>query len=174
MSNFIDAFNFMMSNEDMERQYKVVPDSPPGAWAISGINSDAYPHQYATIAAIPQAKRGPAIEQFYQTEFWNTWLEQLVSDNLAERVFDSAVNMGPGSAVRLLQVSVNSLQNNALHVDGGWGPNTVLFANQLSIPDDCNIVSAFKNVRREHYQHIVTNNPANGKYLAGWLARATK
>ena len=174
MSSFSNAYQFMISNEDSLHEYKIVSDAPPGAHAISGINSATYPTQYAAIAAISQANRGPAIQQFYQTEFWNKWLEQLVSDNLAARVFDAAVNMGPGSAVRLLQVSVNSLQNNALHVDGGWGPNTVLHSNQLSIPDDCNIVAAFKDARIQHYQHIVTNNPANGKYLAGWIARANK
>ena len=174
MSDFITAYNFMMDNEDMGRKYALVPDAPPGAHAISGINSAAYPQQFAAIAAMVQEERGPTVQQFYETHFWNQWMEHLNSNNLAMRVFDSAVNMGPGTAVKLLQVSVNSLQNNSLIVDGGWGPNTVKQANQVSAPSDTNIVMAFKHARSEHYQHIVANNPSNGKYLAAWLARANK
>ena len=174
MSSFSNAYQFMMSNEDSLHEYKIVPDAPPGAHAISGINSAAYPTQYEAIAKIAQSNRGPAIQQFYKTEFWTIWLENLTSDNLAMRVFDSAVNMGPGTAVKLLQVAINSLQNNALIVDGGWGPNTLNHANQLSVPDDSNIVAAFKHARIEHYQSIVSHNPSSGKYLASWSARAGK
>ena len=43
MSIWTTAYNWMLDNEDAEREYKVVPDAPPGAFAISGINSAAFP-----------------------------------------------------------------------------------------------------------------------------------
>jgi lysozyme family protein len=169
---FQDAFNFMMENEDATRAYKTVPDAPPGAMAISGINSFAFPNQFKVINAVAQAERGPAIEQFYQIIFWNKWFDALTSIDLASRVFDAAVNMGPVEAVKLLQKAVNSIVPNTLIDDGEWGPNTVKQANNIS--SAINVVNAFKNTRAQHYKDIVAKNPADEKYLNNWLARAMK
>jgi len=168
---FQDAFEFMMSNEDSAHQYKTVEDSPIGSFAISGINSHAFPNQFNVINAVAQDERGPAVKQFYQITFWNKWLEQLTSVDLSSRVFDAAVNMGPGMSVKLLQMAVNSIVPNALVVDGNWGPNTVTQANNISSET---IVNAFRNVRSQHYKDIVAKNPADEIYLKGWLARAEK
>jgi lysozyme family protein len=171
---FVDAYNFMMDNEDYPRQYKTVPDAPPGAFAISGINSASFPTQFNTINAIPQAQRGPAIQNFYQTIFWNTWLDQLTSVELAKRVFDSAVNMSTHTSVTMLQTAINSIVPNAVTVDGGWGHETLTHANSIPATGPINIVDAFRGVRTQHYKDIVAKNPADQKYLNGWLARASK
>ena len=119
MADFQVCYNWMMDNEDQGRQYKTVPDAPPGAFAISGINSSAFPTQFAKINALTLDQRGAVVEQFYQDTFWNKWFDQIASDELAERVFDSAVNMGPGTAVKLLQTAAGC------PADGVWGPQTV-------------------------------------------------
>ena len=72
MASFDIAFDWMIVNEDANLQYASVPDV--GGQAISGINSNSFPEQFAAIAAIPQAQRGPAVRQFYLSEFWNAWL----------------------------------------------------------------------------------------------------
>ena len=56
MASFEVAFNWMMDNEDASRAYKTVPDT--GGMAISGINSAAYPSDFARINAIQQGLRG--------------------------------------------------------------------------------------------------------------------
>ena len=123
------AWIFLWSNEDAQRACAIVHDPTkdyPAAQACSGINSAFYPTQFAAIAALPQSQRAPAVEEFYQKEFWNKWFQQLASDDVAMRVFDMAVNGGPGTAVKLLQHAVNSFHaGNPLTVDGGWGPITV-------------------------------------------------
>ena len=170
MAVFQIAYNWMMDNEDARRAYAQVPDAPPGAFAISGINSAAFPIDFADIKVIPQVQRGPAVQRFYQAHFWNTWFAQLFSDDLAKRVFDAAVNMGEGTAVKVLQTAINAL-GGALTVDGGWGPATLAAANAAN-PGA--LVAAFINAREEHYREIVQNNPADAKYLPNWLARAGK
>jgi len=166
-----------MDNEDRGRQYKMVPDAPPGAFAISGINSVAYPSQFAAINTIPQPQRGSAVQSFYQTEFWNTWFTQLLSDDLAKRVFDSAVNMGPGTAVKLLQQAINEIVTTPIVVDGGWGPNTVASANSC-VP--IALIGRLQQARLAHYQAIVDRNPADAQYLGTaehpgpWWTRATQ
>ena len=170
MADFFIAYNWMMDNEDEARACAIVPDAPPGAHAISGINSAAYPSEYATIAAILQNQRQMSVQQFYQDHFWNQWYARLNYDDVAKRVFDAAVNMGPGTAVKLLQQACGSA------VDGAWGPITVSVANSFASPV---LVVAFQKTRLGHYQDIVANNPSLARYLGTaehpgpWWIRAT-
>ena len=175
MSSFETAYNWLMDNEDARRAYATEPDYPPGAHAISGINSAAYPEEFSAINALPQSQRGPAVEQFYQKNFWNKWYEQLDTDDVANRVFDSAVNQGPGTAVKLLQTAINVVNEEwggaEVAVDGGLGPQTVQVANACN---PATLVNAFQRMRVAKYQASADANPALRPYLAGWIARALK
>lgn len=169
MANFQTALAFTLKFEDPTHEYATTPDAPPGAYAIAGVNSAAWPQDFATINALGPDYRPAAVAQFYQEEFWNTWLEQLTSDEVAKRVFDAGVNMGIGTSVKLLQDAINASNPTQLTVDGGWGPHTLAAANGC---DETELVGQFKAVRCQHYNDIVAANPVNQKYLNGWLARA--
>jgi len=177
MADWNTAYNWMMDNEDPERACAQVSDAPPAGvpgpcYAISGINSGAFPAQFDAIAALAQGDRETAVQSFYQNHFWNPFIEMLESDELCKRVFDFAVNAGPGTSTRCLQQAVNSLgPDNAIAEDGGWGPATVAATNAAD-PDA--LVAAFKAKRLAHYQAIVNANPADARYLAVWSARAQK
>jgi hypothetical protein len=175
MADYLTAFQWMMLSEDSQLQCAVVPDSTPAGatgpcYAISGINSGSFPQDFSAIEALPQGSRLAAVQQFYQKQFWNSWFEQLVSDDVAKRVFDFSVNGGPGTAVKTLQRAVNALGGN-LTVDGGWGPNTLAAANGA---DQTALTQAFINARVAYYQQIAAENPSDAQYLAGWTARAQK
>jgi lysozyme family protein len=177
MSSFDVAFQFLMDNEDAARAYAVVPDAPPGAHAISGINSAAFPGEFEAIAALAQNERALAVEQFYERNFWKVWYAQLTSDEVAKRVFDAAVNAGSVAAVKCLQEAVNfdceyhMCPHAQILVDGCWGPVTVEAANNC---DPVDLVSAFQQARVAHYKAIVAANPADAVYLAAWAARAER
>jgi lysozyme family protein len=173
VADFNVAFQWAMQFEDPMRACSQVPDAAPAGvagpcYAISGINSGAWPAQFAAIAALPEGQRAAAVEAFYQAQFWNRWLAQLTSDDVAKRVFDFGVNAGSGTSVKALQQSVNAL-GGGLAVDGGWGPLTVASANSA---DPSGLVRAFIAARVAHYQAIAAANPADAVYLNGWLARA--
>ena len=172
MADLTTCYLWMLENEDPTHAYAVVPDAPPGAHAISGINSAAFPSQFEAIEALPQNQRGPAVWSFYVDQFWNSWFAQLVSDEVAKRVYDASVNMGPGTAVYLLQQAVNdSSPATVLNEDSQWGPKTVGAANAC---DPVALVAAFKSARVFHYECIVKANPQEEKYLAAWITRAEK
>ena len=177
MANWNIAYNWMMDNEDPQRACAQVSDACPGevagpCFAISGINSGAWPAEFAAIAAANQASREPLVLKFYQKHFWNHWLAQLNSDELSKRVFDFAVNGGSSTAVRCLQQAVNSFTlNDPLKIDGEWGPKTVAASNACNA---LTLVAAFRQQRVTFYQAIVAANPAKAKYLAAWIARAQK
>ena len=188
-----------MNNEDRARACAIVPDpvSPKltagmtdaqkqaeidkakGAHAISGINSYYYPADFARIAAAPQEERPPLVKAFYKFVFWNRWFDSLNSDEVAKRVLDASVNMGPGTGVKLLQRAVNSSVNPGaprIAEDGGWGPATLQAANSIL---DSYLVIEFKRVRLGYYQDIVQKHPDEAKYLGtqdkpgAWWIRAT-
>jgi lysozyme family protein len=162
MSDFATSLAWVLNFEDPMHQYATVPDAPPGAFAIAGVNSAAWPKDFATINALVPEWRAGAVAQFYREEFWNQWLEQIISDDVAKRVFDASVNMGSRVAVRLLQQSAGCA------VDGEWGPITVETVNASPVM----LVDNFIVNRCQHYRDIVAKNPADQKYLTGWLARA--
>lgn len=176
MADWNIAYNWMMDNEDYPRACKEVPDAgPAGApcYAISGINSAAWPTQFAAIAALAQDQRETAVQQFYHDNIWDSWFPQVASDEVCKRVFDYAVNANRNQAVKCLQQAVNSLNANGtqLKEDGGWGPMTLAAVNAAD-PDA--LVTAFKAKRLAHYQAIVAANPARAQYLNAWTARAEK
>lgn len=179
MADWNTAYNWMMNNEDAARACAQVADACPKGvagpcFAISGINSGAWPAEFAAIAAADQAGREPLVQQFYENHFWNKWYAQLNSDELCKRVFDFAVNAGSGKAVRCLQQAVNSLLapgESPLAEDGGWGAKTLGAANAA---DPVALVSAFQDTRVAYYQAIVAASPAKAIYLHAWIARARK
>ena len=172
MANWKVSFDWMMDSEDPARAYAVVPDAPPGAFAVSGINSAAFPGEFEAIAALAQNERALAVEQFYERNFWNQWFAQIDSDEVAKRVFDMAVNGGAGTSTRLLQQAVNSFHvGNPLETDGEWGPATVAAVNAVN---PLTLVAAFQQTRCAYYECIVAKNPADARYLDGWLARAKR
>ena len=158
MASFDVCFDWTMGFEDPERECLTIPDAPPGVFAISGINSHAFPTDFATINSIARAQRFPSVKRFYQVHFWNSYFAQLASDEVAKRVFDAAVNMGPGIAVRLLQEAIPT------QVDCAWGIITLGAANNC---DEAVLVKAFRTVRADYYRKI-----GNPKYIAGWPKRA--
>lgn len=173
MADFTVAFQWAMQFEDPSMACAQVPDAAPAGvegqcYAISGINSGAWPEQFASIAELPQANRSDAVASFYQAKFWNTWLAQLASDDLAKRVFDFGVNAGAGTSVKTLQQAVNAL-GGKLTTDGGWGPVTLAAVNAV---DAAALVEAFIRARVAHYEAIAAANPADAVYLKGWLKRA--
>lgn len=178
MADWNTAYNWMMDNEDYPRACAQVPDSAPlgvqgPCYAISGINSGSYPTQFAAIAAVAQDLREPLVQQFYQDHFWNNWYAQVQSDDLGKRVFDFAVNGGPGTAVKCLQQAVNSLPGNGVRIleDGGWGPQTLAAVNAA---DPVALVAAFKAQRVAYYTALANARPADQQYLRGWTIRAEK
>ena len=179
MANWNTAYNWMMDSQDPLRACEELPDACPGGvagpcFSISGINSGAWPTEFAAIAALPQEQRGPLVQQFYENHFWNKWYVQLVSDEVCKRVFDFAVNGGSGASVRCLQQALNSLAGSGwaqLVDDGDWGPLTVDAANST---DPAELAPAFQAQRVAHYQAIAAVDPDKVRYLSAWIERAQK
>ena len=171
LSQFPPAFDYIMQFEDPEKYCAEVPDAPAGARAISGINSAAWPLDFDKIAALPQSDRLPAVQAFYEANFWTPLLlGGLESQDVANRVLDEAVNAGPHVGAILLQDAINCCgQTPPLAPDGEIGPLTLDAANAL---DSDRLVAAYRVQRVARYNQRVARNPQDAIYLKTWLKRA--
>jgi lysozyme family protein len=181
MANWDVCFSWLMDSEDPNRAYATVKDSCPKGikgpcFAISGVNSGAWPAWFAAIDSAPYKEdRARMVERFYQNNFWNQWYAQLDSDDVAKRVFDMSVNGGKKTGVKLLQRACNCLSIGGLIIDedGQWGPKTLDAVNS-TYGQRGTVVDSFKNVREDYYEDLAAKNPAKAQDLKGWLARAKR
>lgn len=175
MADWDVAFRWMMRYEDPEFLYEKEPDDPDefetdeqgkkirvGAYAISGVNSAAYPVQFARINAIRQDLRGPAVSNFYRLMFWNKWYDQIVSNEVAKRTFSTSVNVGPETGVMILQRAVNAIGGAQIDDDGHWGPITVTAVNNQN---EASLVSSLQAQILGYYKSVADEHPAKAKYL---------
>lgn len=169
------CIEFALMHEDRLGLHQIVPDLPghwttqngikvwSGAHAVSGVNSASYPKQFAAIAALPQAERGPAVLDFYDTYEWDAGYAAIVSNEPAKRVFDMGVNSGERNAVRTLQIATTKLSVATLDLDGLWGPITLAAVNAC---DPMALVVAFQQSRVAFLKHWCANNPALPQLIA--------
>lgn len=105
----------------------------------------------------------------YKCNWWDAYHYGLIKDQtVAAKVLDMSVNLGPPRAHRLVQQALVSC-GNPVAVDGVLGPASIKAINSTS-------PSAFIHVlcllQREFYLKIVANDPAQEKFLNGWLRRS--
>ena len=102
--------------------------------------------------------------QLYRQFFWNLVHGNDFADQaVATKLFDMAVNMGPGRSIVLIQKAV------LVPADGLFGPKTFATINGFASP------LLFANLEEflgDFYRGIVASRPASAKFLEGWLVRA--
>lgn len=130
----------------------------PGGATKYGISQRIFPD--LDIAGLTEA-RARAI---YHSTYWTApGIYRLTDDELAARVFDLAVNIGQGRAIRVLQRACNWFGPD-LRTDGFIGPLTANFCNNWRHP--AALLAAVKAEAALYYRAL--NRP---DYLAGWLNR---
>ena len=98
---------------------------------------------------------------------------------IACEMFDTAINMGPGQAVKFLQEALNFLnKDERLHkdiaVDGGYGPNTEKCMNHFLRAHSNNekyLLKLLNGLQCEKYINIMRNDSTQEEFVKGWLNR---
>jgi len=108
--------------------------------------------------------------RIYKKNYWDPLrLNEINSEALRLLVFDTGVNMGPGTAVRKLQKTYNLLASNDITVDGIIGPQTIGACNSYRDPDIFNFT--YLVMRGERYFNIVRRNKSQRSFILGWMRR---
>jgi lysozyme family protein len=111
--------------------------------------------------------------EIYRKYFWDRYnIGSIRDQDLANKVFDLTVNMGPGGsthdgALTLLQRAVNDCGGN-LVVDGHIGPKSIAAINAL---DPARLLAAYRKRAESRYQEIAQANSNLAGNLTGWLSR---
>lgn len=120
----------------------------------------------------------PLVEEFYQINFWSaSGAEAIRYYPLAYELFDTAVNMGVSTAVRLLQDALNLLNKNEqlyhnLKPDGAFGLRTQGAIGMLLKYDDPSLLlKLFLILKGGRYVDIMRSNESQEVFARGWLRR---
>lgn len=128
---YIRAVNFTL-DPTIEGAGKVSTDkSDPGNWTGGAVGKGDFKGTKWGISAaqypqldIPSLTRESAVAIYYR-DFWCQIRGDQLPPRVAMCVFDSAVNQGPGTAVKLLQAALR------IPTDGEMGPQTIAAARSM-------------------------------------------
>lgn len=106
------------------------------------------------------------VVMFYLNTFWH--YDDIQDQDIADKIFDLAVNIGQVHAIKILQLALNQVSNAALTVEGNFGKRTLAAVN-ASPKGSLLPVVRFKAA--EYHTQIAQSHPQDEKFLKGWLAR---
>ena len=156
--NFDHAIKETLENEG---GYVNDPDDPGGETKF-GISKRSYPD-----LDIKNLTLDDAID-IYQKDFWEKpGYDQIIPKKVAAKVFDLAVNMGPGRAGKLLQQAINETATEKLKVDGVVGLRTARAVNNDFLPEY--LLARLQLLALGYYVRL-----RKPKYLAGWVKRTLR
>lgn len=119
----------------------------------------------ADIAALTEDEAA----DIYLRAYWDKYgYGQIVDPRVACKVFDLAVNMGPGQAHRLAQRAIRAAWFPVTE-DGVFGARTLSSVNAAR--GDV-LLAALKSEAAGFYRWLASAKPPLGKFLDGWLTRA--
>ena len=117
---------------------------------------------------------------FYKANYWDRfWGDHIISQAIANELFDTAVNMGVTRSVKFLQLGLNLLNRNQLNYpdiveDGKFGRATMNALNSYSYMDDESYLLKILNILQGmHYINYMKKSPTQEKYARGWLSRVS-
>ena len=111
----------------------------------------------------------------YKAKYWDAVNADKMPIELASEVVDTAVNMGIGSAGKLLQRALNALNNQGkifpdIAVDGGIGNGTITALNKyLKARDITVLLKALNCLQGALYIELCEKNEKNESFLYGWI-----
>lgn len=143
------------------------------------IKVDKYKTAYGLAKAIPLMNADAEIKSLakaiYKTSYWDVnKLDQIKDNAIAAEIFDTGVNMGVGTAAKILQEGLN-LTNNAgklypnIVVDGAIGPKTLELVNKhtrLKL-----LLNTINLLQGERYLNIMRKNESQEEFWASWCSR---
>jgi lysozyme family protein len=158
--NFGDALQFVLRWEGGFSDNK----ADPGGRTMRGVTQATYDAWRKANGLPRQDVRGISDEEIGTIYRRNYWMRARC-ENLRVKLdlvqFDTAVNMGPNRAVKILQRSVGATE------DGAFGPATQAACDDCAMPDT---VTQYCDIREGIYRRLA-QRPGQYVFLRGWLNR---
>ncbi len=120
------------------------------------------------------------VREIYKNKYWNPFCgDEILSQAVANEMFDTGINMGVGRAVKFLQRSLSLLNRNQklypdLTDDGAFGRKTLGSLRIYLAQDSDTVLLTMMNVMQgQHYIKYMTKSPTQEKFARGWFTRVT-
>jgi lysozyme family protein len=110
----------------------------------------------------------PRASAILEVEFWAKHGYGRLPPDVAIKLFDLAVNLGPRQAHICLQRACRA-GSDPVEEDGTIGPSTLA---SVAMAQPNVLVACLRSEAAGVYRMLVTKRPSSTKYLAGWLIRA--
>lgn len=180
MSIFDKAIPYIMAHEGTPTNFWVNDPADPGGetvwgWSMRtikalGLKPNDLGLQLSTFTSgcLKQVTKATC-ESLYKRYFWNQYGYGNVNDQTAAtKMFDAAVNCGPGRAAEFAQTAANAC-GQTLTVDGSIGPKSFAAINACNSHE---YIKAYADAMTAYYLKIIVKNPALAKFKKTWLERA--
>ncbi|WP_330925263.1 glycoside hydrolase family 108 protein [Candidatus Sororendozoicomonas aggregata] len=133
-----------------------------GGATCYGISQRQYPE--LNIAALTQEQA----KAIYHRDYWVKCQCEQFNAPLGCVVFDTAVNMGCRTAIKLLQESLDALSAKPVAIDGVIGPQTLA---AVMITDEDALITDLLAGRARRYHNLVVERRSQQRFIFGWLKR---
>ena len=103
------------------------------------------------------------IRDLYEVNYWDKILgDEIADQDIAESIFDFAVNAGPRTSAKLAQIAVEAKP------DGVIGPVTL---EKINADDKRAFLAVFALAKIGRYVNICEKRKESRKYFFGWVRR---
>ena len=159
MARFEDAIATVIANEGGWADHP----RDPGGRTRFGISSRYHPEVDLDSLTLEGA------QAIYRRDYWDRHgIGVIDSQEVATKLLDASVLLGPRPAIRLLQQALRAA-GRPVTVDGIIGPETTDATNNA--PTDA-LLAAFRSEMAGYLRERVARNPVKGVFLRGWENRA--
>jgi lysozyme family protein len=135
-----------------------------GGRTMKGVTQNEY-NAWRSSQGLPAADvkniSNAEVSTIYQNNYWKKARCNVLQSNIDLVQFDTAVNMGPVRAVKILQQAVG------VTADGNFGQETQKACDACNPPDT---VARYCSIREALYRRFA-EGPGQDRFLAGWLNR---
>ena len=103
------------------------------------------------------------VQDLYEANYWDKVLgDELTDQDIAESIFDFAVNAGPRTSSKLAQITVGA------KADGVIGPATL---EKINADDKRAFLAVFALAKIGRYVNICEKRQKSRKFFFGWVRR---
>jgi hypothetical protein len=160
-----DSFNSAFADTISHEGGYVNDPADPGGETKFGISKRSYPDIDIASLTVEDAK------QIYRRDYWDRLhLDEIASRIIAGEIFDTAVNAGRKTAVKIAQRSLAFL-GEAVEVDGVIGPVTIVCINKWAMKDEQALYKCLNGFQFMHYAEITNKNTKLIRFSRGWMKR---
>ena len=119
-------------------------------------------------------------EDIYHKNYWKPLKLDEFPQEVANKVFDTAVNCGAGTAGKLFQKAINLMNYDKyikkdihLKEDGKVGPATISAFRKIKHKYHYVLIKILTHEQYHRYKSIVEKNPVQFRFFMGWVGRRT-